>query len=241
MKPLLAIETATEIGSVAVGTPDEVRAEVVLETRRQASHLVPAIQEALDAAAITYGDLAGVVVGDGPGSFTGLRIGFATAQGILRASPHLDLWTVPSLLSAAAVGGRFGFGRVAALYDALRGEVFAAVCRTSGRALEVQDGPRLTTPENLMEGPLRPDIAVGDGAWNRGDLMRRWTGRAPLSPTVAGPRASALVELVGIPAVAARIEYPFAFEPEYGRKAEAQVKWERRHGRPLPDSGGTRG
>lgn len=240
MSRWLAIETATAVGSVAVGAPDEVTAELVLSGRAHAAQLVPAIRDVLDTGGLTIADLAGIIVGDGPGSFTGLRIGLATAQGMLRAHPALGLWAAPSLVGTALVGARRGFTTVAALYDALRGDVFAAVCRVAGRQVEVLEGPRLVHADQLPAGPRRPDVALGDGAVTFADVVRRWTGRDPLPPGIAGPRASALIELMRGPEVR-HIEDPFGFEPDYGRKAEAQVQWERRHGRPVPDSPGPTG
>jgi tRNA threonylcarbamoyladenosine biosynthesis protein TsaB len=235
----LAIDTATDIGSVAVGEPGRTVSEVVFTDRRHAAALVPAVEEVLRLAGAGYGDLTGLAVADGPGSFTGLRIGFATAKGILRVHEGLVLRTAPSLLATAWVAQRYVAGPVAALYDALRGEVFGAVYAREGDAVRTLVAPVRSTPEALAErAPVRPVLAVGDGAVAHAAAMQAWTGREPLGPPAGAPKAGALIELLALEGAAVLVADPAAFEPAYGRQAAAQDKWEQRHGRPLPHSGG---
>jgi len=232
----LALDTATDRGSVAVGTPGTVLAEVIIGARRHAAALTPSIEEALRLAGTTLQDLAGILVADGPGSFTGLRIAFATVQGIVHQRSDLAVLTAPSLLSAARLGSRFTSGPVAALYDALRGEVFAAVYRFGRDTVDTLVAPVLTTVSALRRSGVRAELAVGDGAAAFADEVRAWTGREPVAPPDAGPRAAGLIELLGMHGTLQRMEDIAAWEPRYGRLAEAQVRWEREHGRPLPDS-----
>ena len=82
----LAIDTATEVASVALGSPERVRAvRSVSGARQHAAQIVPLIDQVLTLAAVRARNLAAVVVGDGPGSFTGLRIGWAAAKGVARS------------------------------------------------------------------------------------------------------------------------------------------------------------
>ncbi len=237
-----ALDTATDVGSVAVGTPGGPVSLVTVGRRRHAGELVPALARALHAAGADWADLGGMVVADGPGSFTGLRIAFATALGIARQCPGLIVVTVPSLVAAAYAGSaglsEAGCGLpVAALYDALRGAVYAAVCDVAngGRLLVP---PTLTTVGELQARGVRAGIAVGDGAHVHAEAVRRWTGRPPAGPPEGAPRAGALVALVGSPH-ANRVLDLARWEPVYGRPAEAQLKWERTHGRALPDPAGS--
>lgn len=235
----LAVDTATDLGSVALGEPGRSQAAVSFGERRHAAMLLPSIQHVLQIAGAEYPDLTGIVVADGPGSFTGLRIGFATAQGILRAHDGLALHVVPSLMAAAYGAARYAGGPVAALYDALRGEVFAAVYRFGGGGVATLYPPTLTSVRALADQVTeRPQLAVGDGAVVYADEVTAWTGRAPVGPPTGGPHAGALLDLLAIEGAVVAIEDPPAFEPTYGRKAEAQVRWEAHHGRPLPDPAG---
>lgn len=248
MSLYLAIDTATDVGSVAVGEPGKSMSEVMVTDRRQAAALTPAIDQVLRLARAGYERLAGIVLADGPGSFTGLRIACSTAKGVLFEHGGLELWTAPSLLGAAWGARAFVRGPVAALYDALRGEVFAAVyqfelgsrgAEADGVRVETLVPPRLTTVSDLAaQCPETPTIAVGDGAAAYAAAILQWTGRDPVRPPAGMPRASALLDLLAMQGGATRIEDPEGYEPEYGRVAEAQARWEREHGRPLPDPTG---
>ncbi|HWP38821.1 MAG TPA: tRNA (adenosine(37)-N6)-threonylcarbamoyltransferase complex dimerization subunit type 1 TsaB [Gemmatimonadales bacterium] len=234
----LALDTATAVGSVALGPPGEVIVETTIVGRRQAAGLLPSIDHLLKQMGRGYGDVAGIVVADGPGSFTGLRVGFATAQGLLRQLEDRSFGRAPALMSAAWVGSRFCDGPVAAVFDALRGEVFAAVYGFGPDGVEVLLRPTLTTPAALVERAVPAALAVGDGAVRYGDAMAAWTGRSPVGPPWGGQRAGALIELLRVPGAVESLERPFEVEPTYGRAAAAQSRWEERHGRPLPDTPG---
>jgi len=232
---VLAFDTATAYGSVAAGPPGDARAVAGIPDRQHGARLVPAALDALGRIGAAPGDVTDLVVGDGPGSFTGLRIAHATARGWLRAT-GAALWTAPSLLALAWAMRARHAGPVAAMYDALRGEVFAAIVRFVPR-LEMVVPPRRTTPDALAnEVSGTGMLAVGEGAVAHAPLMKAWTGRAPLGPPEAVPHARSFVELFAIPGALRRIDEAFTWTPDYGRAAEAQVRWERAHGHALPHS-----
>ena len=153
----VAIETATRVGSVAVGRGDNVLAEVELgEQTRHAARALPALDEALRSAGAGRGEIGAVVVGAGPGSFTGVRVAGATAKG-LTTSLGVPLVAYSSLLALAAgvttgldpaggegvrAGARSpGAGvrtapAVCGLFDARRGEVYAGCWRVGPETLE---------------------------------------------------------------------------------------------------------
>ncbi|MBI3982396.1 MAG: tRNA (adenosine(37)-N6)-threonylcarbamoyltransferase complex dimerization subunit type 1 TsaB [Gemmatimonadetes bacterium] len=237
----LALDTATAVGSVALGEPGAVIGEALVAGRRQAAGLVPAIEHLLKQTERAYEHLDGIVVADGPGSFTGLRIGFATAQGLLRQLDGLPLHRAPSLMGAAWIGSRFADGPVAALYDALRGELFAAVYRFAPTGVETLFRPTLITPAALRQRGISASLAVGDGAALYRDDVLAWTGRGAVGPPWGSPRAGALLELMAVPGAVEPVAAPFEAEPVYGRAAAAQSRWEEQHGRPLPNSGGDAG
>lgn len=237
----LAIETASDRASTAAGMPPGAAATAVVSgARRHAAEIVRLIADVLTRAGVGPADLEGIVVGDGPGSFTGLRIGWAAALGL--AQEHdLPLHAVPALLAAAAgATARVGPGPVAACFDALRGQVFGAVYRIAPDRIETLVDPAvLTVAELVQRAPVRPRVAAGDGAVRFADEMHAWTGAAPLPLEDLAPGAQSLLALVGRNGVGRRLDA--AAEPVYGRPAEAQAKWEARHGRPLPDPTGHAG
>ena len=133
--PVLALDSSTRGGSVAVGVHGRVAAERVLPASAGASLLLmPAVDEAVRAAGLSPRDLAAVAVGGGPGSFTGLRIAAATAKAIVRAlGVPLFAW---SGLMAAAATLRLAGRPVCALFDARNREVFAGCWRFGDGVVE---------------------------------------------------------------------------------------------------------
>src|SRR2546426_2945421 len=118
---LLALETATDRASVAVGRSEGEAFETsVSGARRHAMSLLLMVKTVLARAGASLDDLTAVAVGDGPGSFTGPRGGASVAKALVPAR-GLRLWTAPSLLVRAA-GARRPDSLILALSDAVRGE-----------------------------------------------------------------------------------------------------------------------
>ncbi|MGH7568244.1 MAG: tRNA (adenosine(37)-N6)-threonylcarbamoyltransferase complex dimerization subunit type 1 TsaB [Gemmatimonadales bacterium] len=237
----LAIDTATDLASVAAGEPPTTRAAAQARgARRHAAEILGLVEATLGRLRLRPRDLDGIVVGDGPGSFTGLRIGWAAAKGLAQEA-GLELVAVPSLMAAAGGGGArhsLGAAPIAACFDALRGQVFGALYAFHPDRVDTLVAPAvLTMAEFARVAPMRPALVVGDGAVRYADEVTVWSGRAPGSLDREGSSlgASMLLALLERPGAARRISDLGAAEPVYGRAAEAQVKWEARHGRPLPD------
>lgn len=237
----LAIDTATDRVSVAAGVPPQAAASAaVAETRRAAADIVRLVDDVLRAVGIGPATLAGIAVSDGPGGFTGLRIGWAAAKGLAHER-ELPLRAVPGLLGAAAAAARrTGPGPIAVCFDALRGQVFGAMYRMEQGRIETLVPPHTVTIAELARlAPERPLAVVGDGALRYATEVTRWSGRAPLALAELDSGAVCLLELVAAPGVGRAIDT--AAEPVYGRPAEAQARWEARHGRALPDPTGRGG
>ncbi len=216
----LAIDTATDRASVALGGPGVVAARTeVVGARRHAAELLPGIERCLAEAGTGYGALEGIALADGPGSFTGLRVGAAVAQALIRAR-RMPLWVAPSLLVCAAAHP--GPGVVLAVSNALRGELFAAAYRFGPGRVDTVLAPVVLRPEALPALVPGPAAVVGPAAPTLGS-----------APT--WPDAAVLLSLVGRAGGVRQVPAAAAWEPVYGRPAEAQVQWELKHGRPLAD------
>ena len=234
----LALDTATEIASVAAGEPPAAQSGAHVQgARRHAAEIIRLVDFALSRLGIHPKDLAGIVVGDGPGSFTGLRIGWAAAKGLAHEA-GLEVRAIPSLMAAAAGAAlKLGAEPVAACFDALRGQVYGAVYVFHPDRVETVVAPAvLTVAELARVAPVEPRVVVGDGAMRYGEEVARWIGAAPVPLESLPPAATMLLALLERGGTGRAIEDPVTAEPVYGRPAEAQARWEARHGRPLPDS-----
>jgi tRNA threonylcarbamoyladenosine biosynthesis protein TsaB len=175
----------------------------------------------------------GVLLSDGPGSFTGLRVGVSVAKALAHAR-GVAVATAPSLLVRAAAHAGNGV-TVLAVSNAQRGDVYAATYRFSPGRVETLMRPSVWRPSALAAAAPRPDVLVGDPPAEAVRVLQSWSGRSMIGPPAALPRAALLFDLRrregGVVAVA-DVE---RWEPDYGRPAEAQARWEQAHGRPLPD------
>lgn len=221
----LAVETATDRASVALGGHGGLLAEeTVVGARQHASQLLPAIETCLQRAGIDYGHLEGIALADGPGSFTGLRVGATVAKALVRVR-RVPLWVAPSLLVVARAALAVPGIPVVSVANALRGELFAAAYRFHPGRVETLLSPTVLAPATLLERVPAPFHLAG-----------------PAAPTLGGqpswPKAAQLLELIGAAGGVRLVADPDRWEPEYGRPAEAQVKWEHQHGRSLADSAG---
>ncbi|MEM7355234.1 MAG: tRNA (adenosine(37)-N6)-threonylcarbamoyltransferase complex dimerization subunit type 1 TsaB [Acidobacteriota bacterium] len=169
----LYLDTASPQVSVAIADPAHggveatVLAQRTIELRRSSEHLLRVIEEALEEAQRTQRDLTGVVALQGPGSFTGLRIGLATALGLHQALA-IRATALPTLSVLAAAAGP-GPGDLVAAVDAIRGE-WAIRTFNAMQGLDATGpntaGPHAAQPERLSAAELlqrSPERIVGFG------------------------------------------------------------------------------
>lgn len=208
----LVVDASSASGTVAVLRDGVVVAEGEAVMRSgDREFLLPAVQGALMKAGLSVRDLDQVICGGGPGSFTSLRIAGSIAKGIAHAR-GIPLFVVPSLTLMIAEQPRPA-GRYVAAISALRGEHYAATLHVEADG-RVESG---TGSFDLVASDSLHAYAREQGATLVG---------AP--PGLEGqPHARGAARTT---AIAVNVE---TWEPVYGRLAEAQVKWEAAHGRPL--------
>jgi tRNA threonylcarbamoyladenosine biosynthesis protein TsaB len=216
----LVIDASTYDGDVAVLDGAYVLAEC-RTVMRDALHerLMPAVAEALEAAGTDISRLDRIVCGAGPGSFTSLRIAASIAKGIAMAT-DTPLYAVSSL---ALLAGAIDLppGRYVAAIDALRGEFYVALYEVDeSRSVNEREPARLIAADQLDSLAA----SVGAAIVTPSDV----SGAVRASPRArAAARLSHMIDKTGSVDVS-------AWEPAYGRLAEAQVRWEAAHGVPLP-------
>lgn len=229
---ILAIDTATQVSSVAVASADKLAAELTMQAKLTHSEtLMPHIKEVLRMANVRKEQLEGIVVSIGPGSFTGLRIGLAAAKAMAYA---LDLPIVGvSTLKALAYHYPVPGIRIVSLLDAQKGNAYRESYEwEEGTLMVVNPVEVLPIAEILAECAEsgRETVVLGDIA------ARRIRGKVdlPANVTVAPahlvmPRA-ACVAMLGLQELAAgHTDNVMNMEPVYIRRSEAEVLWEKRH------------
>jgi tRNA threonylcarbamoyladenosine biosynthesis protein TsaB len=229
----LALETSADLAGIAVRGPDGVVQEArIAGARRHASATIPAAIELL----APFGGVAaltGVLIADGPGSFTGLRVAAAVAKA-LHASRAVPVWAGSALAARAVRHAPREGGQVLVAVNALRNEAYAAVFRVEATGLEVMFEAR-TVPVGALAAMARGCAVVvldlpspdGLGVPEEGHPVR-------IVAPDAAPSAAGLLTLLGVAGGATEITDVAAWSPVYGRPVEAQIRWEETHGRPLP-------
>jgi tRNA threonylcarbamoyladenosine biosynthesis protein TsaB len=184
---VLAIDVTGPGGGAALLTQKGLQEAPIPAEVRRARSLIPSIQELLDGAGLRPGDLDLVACGVGPGSFTGIRIGIATAASLAWAAglPVLDVGSLHSIATNAPEDKE----RVLVVLNARRGNVFAALFE-SGPALlgEYKNAP----PEEVVEGLAGATWVVGDGREAYPEVFAHFPGTAdaPVRPGVVATLAA---------------------------------------------------
>jgi tRNA threonylcarbamoyladenosine biosynthesis protein TsaB len=238
---VLALDTTTAAGSVALVDDADVVAERCGDPSRTHAERLPSEILALVASAgTTLGSIDLFAVACGPGSFTGLRIGIATMQGLAFAGDR-PMAAVSALEALAEVGGidaRPGTV-VAAWMDAHRREVFSALYRVAGaqpfepeRLAEIDPAavgdPVATMARWHRDVDHASAIFIGDGATLYAEVIRRAAG--PATRIVDAPLLAATIGRIA----AARAKQgvmmkPSAIRPLYVRRPDAEIARARRN------------
>jgi len=220
----LGIETATSIASVGIVVEDQVIAECALPVRgSHARTLLPLIDTVLAAAGLGLCDLDLLAVSIGPGSFTGLRIGLSVAKGLVFAT-GLPLVAVPTLTAYAhTVGPRRGL--VCPVFDARKGEIYAAAFHWRDGAPQCVAAPTAAAPAHFAAALRGPCTLVGDGVDAYADLWRSELGAdAELIPFAALPPSGAVVARLGTRGSTLGPQDVACLEPSYCRPSEAELE-----------------
>lgn len=239
---LVVLHTSDARGVVGVAHGGHVVCEPLDRHGQHATSLLGALERALQRSGLALQALDGVVVTLGPGSFTGIRIGLATAQG-LAAARECSLWACDSLLAEAAAALRDAppspvasgtrtaeRAPLAVAQDARRGEVYAALYDGSGRVPRSLlppfcAEPRAAAQRLLSVSPAQSCEALGSAA----TLVAESLGTGSTIMVRARPDGLAVVEaLVTLArAGACRQVEAHRLEPIYLRKSDAEIKRER--------------
>lgn len=181
---LLGIDTSTAASAACVLRSDGEAFEVEPAPQRlaarpgHASELMPAVADCMARAGLRWEQLDAVAIGVGPGPFTGLRIGVASARAIAQAS-GAELRPVSSLAALAAGASAAADGApVLAVIDARRGEVFAALQADRDEVWEPLVAKPADLAARIRDGAVAP-LAAGDGAVRFRDVLEEAGATVP--------------------------------------------------------------
>jgi tRNA threonylcarbamoyladenosine biosynthesis protein TsaB len=221
---LLGLDTSTAVAAACVLRDDGRAFEIAADPaalRRPPAHagqLMPAVAEVMERSGLGWSDLDALGVGVGPGSFTGLRIGIATARALAVGS-GLRLRPVSSLAAlACGIEEAESVSVALPVIDAKRGEVFAAAYE-KGRELWA---PFVASPDALAERVRDADfapLAAGDGSIRFRRVLE--TAGIPVAPDDSGAHVVRALHVCRL-AAAAPEEQPEAVLPEYLRAPDAK-------------------
>lgn len=221
---ILALDTATRCCSVALQVGGQLVAEqLAVSERTHSVHLMDMIRATLKMANVRLPAVDGFAVTIGPGSFTGLRIGISTIEGLAFAAgkPCAGISSLEALASACLPWPH----AIYALMDARKGEVYAGLyCERSG-GLERLEAERVLPVEAALQALDGPHLFVGDGAVRYQERIRSILGAlASFAPPERNlPRAATVARLAGPLLMMEPGFDPKRLVPRYLRQSDAEL------------------
>lgn len=229
---ILGIDSSTQVNTIALVEDGILLAETVLNTHKNHSQrLMPMIDLLLNEAELTIGNLDGLAVSSGPGSFTGLRIGMTTAKAIAW-SLQKPLAAIPSL-DGLAFNAQAGTGIICPILNARRNQVYTSLYIAKKGQVKRIDDYMAIEPLPLIEMLQKRSediILVGDGIEEYGIIFKEHLGERliiPNSPNIL-PRASQIAYLGWQRLLKGETDDAMGLSPQYIRKSEAEIKLQQR-------------
>lgn len=225
---ILTIDTSGNCSSVSLSDGSTLLGECILgEDRAKSGRLLESISGLLQAASLTPDGVDAFAVSLGPGSFTGVRVGIATVKGLSIATgkPVVGF----SSLAMLAMNLPFCSHQVAPMFDARKGELYAALYRC-GSLPEAILPDAVIGPELFLSSITRPTLFLGDGAVRYRELISSTLGELAIFPPWHAnlPRASAGAVIARDAAAQGRFTPLPLLNPTYLRASEAEIAKRRR-------------
>lgn len=229
---ILAIDTATQVSSVAVLKEGRLLAELTMQGKLTHSEtLLPHIEQVLKMAAVAKEELTGIAVSNGPGSFTGLRIGLAAAKAMsyVLGIPLVGVSTLQALAYQLPAPGV----RVMCLLDAQKGNAYVESYRWENNSLQVVDSVQVAKITDIVAACANMNeqvILLGDAVQKKVAGKLELPANVSVAPShIVMPRAACVAMLGQAKLLAGETDNVMDLEPVYIRRSEAEVLWEKRH------------
>jgi tRNA threonylcarbamoyladenosine biosynthesis protein TsaB len=237
---ILAIDTATaQVGCAIVGNEGVLASAHSARGRRHAETLTPQIEFVSQQARVPLDEISAVAVDVGPGLFTGLRVGVASAKAIAFAL-RIPMIGVSSL-DLLAFPARLSTRRIAAIIDARRGELFYAFYRQVPGGVQRLTEPVVASPQELVSelwATSEEHLLVGDGALRYAEQLDEVPRVEIAEQALAHPSAISLAHLAHAKALREEWVPSSELEPVYLRKPDAEINWSTREAAPAARADG---
>jgi tRNA threonylcarbamoyladenosine biosynthesis protein TsaB len=230
---ILSIDSSTPVAGIAVSDGKKLLGEVMINTQNTHSEkLMPMVAQLLHDLQMNIQQIDAVAITCGPGSFTGLRIGMATAKGIVQGG-NKKLIAIPTLDTLAQNLNHYP-GIICPIMNAQKKQVYTAIYKSTETGMERLSDYQAIEAETLAEQLL----ALGETVWFTGDGVDAFADvfRAKLGAqcrladgNTVLPRAGALAMLAAERAEQEQFDDLYQAELFYIRKSEAEVQWEARN------------
>ena len=225
---VLGIESATESVGVSLASSDGVLASVEISRgRRHAESIVPCVQFVCERAEIELAEVGAIAVDVGPGLFTGMRVGIATAKSLAMA---LGIPMVPmTSLEVLAIGQSTTDEIIVPVVDARKSEVFWAMYRRTEQGVDQLNQPTVGPVDDLISDLMardQPTVCIGDGAHRYRDDIT--TGFSCVIGDARHPSAADLASEGVRRAIRDETVEERFVEPVYLRQPDAQINWSTR-------------
>lgn len=230
---VLCIDSSSVTATCALVKDDQILCEINLNSKREHSALVmDLIDELLTSYKLTISDVDAFAISEGPGSFTGLRIGMATIKGLAYSTkkPCISLSTLDSLAYNAIIFD----GIICPIIDALRDNVYSNLYRNvNGKLTSISESACISLEELIEDLNKRDEkvMFVGDGVTKHRARLLEEVPNAIFAPlNCLYPKASSLGELALIKLNAGITSPINEFNPVYLKKTQAETEYEKRMG-----------
>jgi len=219
----VGFDTSSFVGSVAVARGADVLARATLDDRGEhASKLIPTVAEVLEEASVDRSELSGVVVGEGPGSFTGVRVAAATAKGLAYALGR-PMWAISSLAATALSVEGSGIRYV--LFDARGDRVYGACYGIGSIGIETLIPPHGGDLRDVLNGAVPPGtVFLGEGA-DRHRYAIEGAGFSVVTGPVIRPAADGLFRYLALHPDTSPVVGIARWEPCYIREWKPDKAW----------------
>lgn len=231
---LVAIETSTEISAVAVVIEDKLKAALKINMgKKHAELVIPEIDFLLSATGVCLDDMDAVGVDIGPGLFTGLRVGIATAK-LLADVKDLELYGIRSLDAIADGARAAGHKYIATVLKARAREVFFGFYKATDEELLLLEGPLVLNQDDLIkkldqlgDNLSEPISVFGNATELIKNELNYFAAKVICFDVLSVPPVSSIASLVVKQELAVRFD-PVELEPLYLRPPDAKINWKER-------------